>query len=206
MKTDNKDKINLLFILFVFCEWSIIMTALMMNFGGYASEEFHGFAVDGDGRVYVGKDEKIEVFQNGELVNKLKDHAYKNYVFTLRDDGTLLITNVDKVYITDLEGNTLSEYEDTVSHTHNTLNRAKYKFTSADGKEYTVKNRYLRYKIVDGSGNVLYEMPVQDLVVKILFFTFGTSMFIFVPWFIVKFKKHPDIIPDRKTAWEMTWK
>ncbi|MBQ5994885.1 MAG: hypothetical protein IJL63_03385 [Clostridia bacterium] len=194
MKPDNKDKILLLFILFVFIDGSIILTALMMNFGGYASAEFHGFAVDGDGRIYVGKDEKIEVFQNGGLVNKLKDHAYKNYVFTMQDDGTLLITNSDKLYITDLEGNTLSEYEDTFSHTYNALNRAKYKFASADGKEYSVKNRYLRYKIVDGSGNVLYKMPVPDLIFKILFFTSDTLMFIFVPWFIVKFKKHPGII------------
>ena len=194
MKPDNKDKILLLFILFVFIDGSIILTALMMNFGGYASAEFHGFTVDGDGRIYVGKDEKIEVFQNGGLVNKLKDHAYKNYVFTMQDDGTLLITNSDKLYITDLEGNTLSEYEDTFSHTYNALNRAKYKFASADGKEYSVKNRYLRYKIVDGSGNVLYKMPVPDLIFKILFFTSDTLMFIFVPWFIVKFKKHPGII------------
>lgn len=157
---------------FLFVIWFVtaslcMLFSLSLEMMGYVSLSFNGFAVDSSNYLYVGKNDKIEVYDQNTLIRTIDPKTSRAYSFTIQDDTILLSTSVT-VYEMDLDGNVLNDYEDTYTKVYNKLERNKYRFTAQDGTEYSVKHRFSRMQIVQNEDNCIYQMPLFDFVIGII--------------------------------------
>ena len=156
-----------------FVIWIIIMAvfmwcAILMSVSGYASDEFDGFAVDSNNLLYVGRVSGIDVFENGIMIKTIKPPPNKTYRFTIEDEN-IKLSNSQEVYLLDLDGNIISEAEDTYTHTYNELNKNKKEFIAKDGTKYNTHYKLGRLEILKNGEECVYTMPLSDYIVRILF-------------------------------------
>jgi hypothetical protein len=180
-----------------------IVTVLLMNISvfsgvlGFTSTDFNGFAVDSNNRLYVGRDE-IEVYENGELLKTINPKTSRAYVFTIQDDDTILLSTASKVFIMDLDGNVINQYEDTYTKIFNGLTREKNLFTAKDGTQYSVKHRLTWLEIVKDNDVRVYRLPMLDFATRITTAVACISLWILVPTLIVKMWKYKPMIENWK--------
>lgn len=136
---------------------------------GKACLFYNGFAVDGDGNLYIGKDQAIEVLKpNGDVLRRIAPCTSRDYRFTMDADQTLWIDTGEYLYRTDRFGARIESRE---IHGDGLSVSVLYEYVSADGTAYRMKNRLLRPCIVrmEGQENVvIYKMPGFDCAVRLL--------------------------------------
>lgn len=167
----------------------VFIICLSLIFTGNVSINICGFAVDTYENLYIGTDSGIEKYQNGALVKMIDPKTSRGYAFTVQADNTILLSTASKVYTMDLDGNVIDECEDIDTKTFNELRREKNKFTAADASVYSMKNTLGRTKIVSDGGEIIYQLPTTDYIVKIAFSLATLSAFIFVPIIVYKWRK-----------------
>lgn len=163
---------------------TVVAICLMFINLGRVTLIYNGFAIDSDNVLYIGKDEVIEKYKEGELIGKINPKTSRAYAFTIEDDIIILSTS-SIVYTLDLHGNVITEKEDIGTKTFNKLERKKNVYVS-DGKTYKLKSNFGRLSIKNEYGNVLYEMPIMDYIIKLMFGLVFISVFIFVPIIVKK--------------------
>lgn len=89
----------------------IIAFCFIMIFSGRATVFIHGFAVDSSDNLYIGKERKIEVYDNNDLVRTIPAN-YNKYTFTILD-GQEIVLSADYTYCLDLQGNEIKKVNDT---------------------------------------------------------------------------------------------
>ena len=135
-----------------------------------ATIQLNGFAVDSAERLYIGKEGRIEVYDDGALQYTVSPRTDRAYAFTITDRDVLIVSTVEDVYEMDLTGQTVyREYEDPSFEIYKRLQGIDT-FTSANGNTYTLKNQHLRYAFVKNDTQTVYVMPLYDFIVKITFF------------------------------------
>ena len=174
-------------VIYLIIVWPIMLVCFLSMIAGHVSVIYNGFAIDSLDNLYVGKQTKIEKYYEGELIDTINPHSSRTYAFTIQNDE-IILSNTSAVYIMDLDGNVISKHEDFETKTFNELQHQK-KFTTADGKTYFLKSSFGRKKVVSEDGNVIYNMPVKDYIVKLMFIAVFVISFIFVPTMIYKSRK-----------------
>lgn len=167
----------------------VLFFALILTFSDMVSVTFNGVAVDSKKHLYVGKDDKIEIYENGELLKMLKTKTDKVYYFTVQSDDTILISNGMMVYIIDFDENILDSYKDVNSRTYSKLKNSKDVFTASDGTNYYRKSHFGKNIIVDSKDNQLYETPAFDYSIKLTVLIVFISWIILIPITIIKYGK-----------------
>lgn len=166
----------------------ILNCALLLCFLGYANTDFNGFAVDSNNCLYIGKERRIEIYKNNYLINTINPPTSRAYIFSIQNDDTIILSTASVVYIMDLEGNIIRSYEDTYTQTYNSLKKTKNKFSTKDGEQYSVKHRFSRLEIVNSNNIQIYQMPLLDFIVRIVFVISFLGLWILIPILINRIK------------------
>ena len=174
-------------VIYLIIVWPFLIFLGISTDAGYVSISYNGFAIDSLDNLYVGKENKIEKYYNDVLIGTIDPQTSRAYAFTIKDD-TILLSTTSTVYTLDLNGNIVSEREDYELETFNMLQHQK-NFTAANGKTYFLKSSFGRKKIVSEDGNVIYNMPVKDYIVKLMFIAAFISAFIIIPIIVYKWRK-----------------
>lgn len=175
-------------VIYLIIVWPIVLACFLSMISGHVSISYSGFAIDSSDNLYVGKESKIEKYHDGVFIETINPKTSRGYAFTILDNDTILLSTASTVYTLDLDGNVISEREDFGTKTFNSLQHQK-KFTAANGKTYFLKSSFGRKQIVSEDGDVIYNMPVKDYIVKLLIITAFISVFIFIPIIIYKWRK-----------------
>ena len=148
---------------------------------------YYGFAVDNDGLLYVGKNSKIDVYDNGEYVETLYRTTY-GYRFTIQDEH-LYIASGGLVEITDLSGILIKTVNDSNRNELMRLNKQKKVVITEDAR-YVATNIFGFYKITkynnDGGREVIYHKPIFDFVLSLVG-SIGLASFLIV-FLVVRIK------------------
>ena len=185
LKLWNGDKImrsRKLLIIYLLILFPIITICNILMNTGRVSIIYSGFGVDDSGVLYVGKDSGIEKYKDGKMIGIISPQTSRGYAFTIQGDDTILLSTASTVYTLDLSGNVLDEWEDKNTSTFNKLQFIK-KFTTKDGHKYVMKSHFGR-TIICCNNEIIYQMPLLDYIVKILWFSCFLIAFIFAIMFI----------------------
>lgn len=180
LKLWNGDKImrsRKLLIIYLLILFPIITICNALMNTGRVSINYSGFGVDDSGVLYVGKDSGIEKYKDGKMIGIISPQTSRGYAFTIQGDDTILLSTASTVYTLDLSGNVLDEWEDKDTSTFNKLQFIK-KFTTKDGHKYVMKSHFGR-TIICCNNEIIYQMPLLDYIVKILWFSCFFIAFIF---------------------------
>lgn len=154
-----------------------IIVIFALTTTGVVSLVTHSFAVDSSGKLYVGKDSKIEVYRDGSLLYKITNLP-RGFFFTIETDDTIFLSDGSTVYVMDLNGNILSQREDQNGESQiGLLNKKTY--ISKNGEEYLKRSNWGRVEIVhfvNDDDIVIYKMPLLDYTVLILAWVLGISI------------------------------
>lgn len=169
-------------VLYIWFGFITMLTVLIGVKSGMATLSYNGIAVDSEGRLYVGAEHEIVVYQEGQKVLSISPHTSRAYIFTIEDDKILLSTAA-VVYQMDLEGNVLSEWKDEGTKTYNRLQKTRKYFVTADGKEYRMKN-FLCPARVECDGDVIFVESMGSFLVRLLWWLSILSLLFLFPYCI----------------------
>jgi len=142
--------------------YPVWLTMFILELTGVVCLSYNGFAVDEQGRLYLGRQKRIDVIDKGVVVDEY-DAPFRGYALSF-SNGLLIVDLGDERCILDSTGRIVLREED-----HEYTN--KHSFVSENGTRYIMRNVLLRPSIYMGQGEykeLLYQMPIFDYVVKIL--------------------------------------
>jgi len=133
-----------------------------------ATLSLNGFGVDATGQVYVGRLYKIEVYQHGQKISELEIPHYRNWSFCIQPDSSVLLTDGSTIYTLKEDGSAQEQQKDTDGRLYRRLRQQKM-IIGNDGNAYTIESPFLRTAIVNEEKEILYQVPLVDMFVKIAF-------------------------------------
>lgn len=157
----------------------LLLICALLIYSGIASPFISCFAIDSDDRLYVGKHDRIDVFENGVLTNSIFSKTSRGYVFTILEDDTIQLSTSTIVYSMDLNGNIISSYEDNGSHVYNQIQKSKFSFITTKDDAYCLKGILGRTRIIKNNTIVVYQLSPLSFMVKIALYAIAFSVVIF---------------------------
>lgn len=157
-------------LVLLFCMASII-TGIAMP---YLSD---GFGIDSSGRIYVGEQSKISVYENGDKINEIPTWLGHHYITVDSGDNLRIITS-SGIHIWDLSGNEIQYIEDRLTDEFYYTNTHWRKQVTPSGDTYRVVDNIGWSRIVKNETETVYRISVFSLVVKLLLVLTTISMFI----------------------------
>ena len=133
--------------------------------------DYRGFALDANGRLFIGKSQKIDVYdKDGSIKYSVFSKVFaRGYTFTIQEE-TLYVSTGSRSYKMSLTGDILEEYEENPPYTYNQLQRNKWRYMSNSGTEYSF--RLLgRCSITDSDSNILWQEPIISSIVRVGLFS-----------------------------------
>lgn len=142
---------------------------------------YRGLSVDSAGRVYIGEQIWIGVYENGELVDKIIQSSHGNfYEFTIVDEQIHMWGGSGSHWVLDMDGNRLRG--ECKIHDNDGLSmQEKREFIAEDGRFYELENGLLkRAKVTcyhpDGSEEIVFQMPLGLYLTKLAFFVYLAAL------------------------------
>ena len=160
------DKIYVKIFCFLSGIFAVVLPCLILIATGVVSTEIKCFAIDSTDRIYVGRARKIDVYEDGVLVDSFSAKTAKAYAFTILPDDTILLSTSTIVYSMDLEGNVLNSYTDT--GTYDTLRGESEVFTTQSGDVYKLKGKFVWPRIVKNSDEVVYKISIGAFIIRFI--------------------------------------
>ena len=130
-------RLSLFSIVSLFIIFFVMLISISLIGSGTVVTSYEGFALDSDENLYLGEYGKINVYKEGSLLYSVDAHTSRAYAFTIQNDE-ILISTAETVYITDLNGNVISSYEDEDTSLFNKLKKDKNSF-SLNGNTYKIQ-------------------------------------------------------------------
>lgn len=179
-----KKRVIILLIIYVNLLGALMAFSLFSVATGKADIVISGIATDSDGRVYVGCDKGIEIYDQSELVRKMSIPTSRGYKFTIVNDR-IILSDGDYIYTINSNGEILGTQTDSYENHVRSGNT----FKAVNGDIYRVKSFLFRTKIIKNDNTVVYRISDRDLAAKLALEIAGLSVVIGVPCFVSKFKK-----------------
>lgn len=148
------------------------------------NREWHGFGVDSQEYVYIGKQNEIHVYCRGEQIASIPIPSFRTYYMTVLQDDTILLSSSQNVYVFDLGGTQLSCEPDLRSSVYNELRHLKTAETGSD--TFNLQSDILgKHSVTDKHGTVLFSesesLRFIDLAIpRVLLFSAVALMFSFI--------------------------
>lgn len=144
-----------------------VAVCVFFQCSGKISTGFHGFGVDSKENIYVGKDQKIDVYYDQQLLYSFSFNA-RAYKLAIQDDLVLLAAPEQTTYM-DLYGNQLKAIVDNGT-LYRSMPQHPKEFVSSTGKHYLLKNGLIKSTILcEEDGTVLYTTPLPEQIMQIVF-------------------------------------
>lgn len=162
---------------------------------GDAHIDYSGIAVHKDGNLYIGSEgnrtegKMYVIDPSGNLVETFKVPAYSPYEFTVTETAVLVISYRD-ISVLDLHGRVIKEGE-LPEQLRRKIQLRQTEVVTEDGKVYTMKTHFLRTIVQVQEGETvrtIYEMPMLDYVVKIMFVSIFIAGFLYIPFAIYRIR------------------
>ena len=119
------------------------------------NQEWHGFGIDSQEKVYIGKQNEINVYYCGEQIGTIPILPFRTYYFTVQQNDTILLSSSLNVYVFDLEGNQLSCEPDVHNRVYDELRHLKVAETG--NNIYNLQTDILgNYTVTGTNGTVLF--------------------------------------------------
>ena len=161
----------------------VTLFCFIMLFSGNVTFFLHGFGVDSNDRLYIGKERVIEVYDNAGSSKTIPvDHL--NYRFAVENGNEIVISSGNRIYRLDLDGNEISESE-TKDNDMQPFNASMIKSDNGDIYRKTEWFGYTR--ITRNDNEVVWSMPLLDYIIFLLLTAACASLVIFVVVFIIKY-------------------
>ena len=187
-----KTTVNLVVAMTFVIVLTVMLSCLGLVLSGGTPISIPCFSADSQGRIYVGHQRKIEVYDNGLLVRTINPKTSRGYMFTILENDTILLSTSTVVYSMDLMGNVISSWEDQGADTYNQLQYGKTRYESSRGDVYKLESVFGRTRIVKNGIDVVYSISLKSYVVKLLLIV-STVMFVLIIA-VILYKKVPDIV------------
>ena len=173
----------------------IVYFCLIAIFLNLASPFLNGFAVDSTGRVYVGENKYINVYESCVKVGciELEDATFR---FSIDENDHILVAYTSEVCFLDLSGKVLERQEDAYAHTFNKIQLHNLRSVTVGDNHYKKVSVLGWTRVVRNNTEVVYELSVLSFVVKMLLFVCPISMLINGLWVITY--GHKKICEERK--------
>lgn len=156
----------------ILCNILFVISAvlLILLFSGIASPFIRCFAVDDQNNIYIGMRNKICVYDENNQIRTLSPQTSRAYMFTIKEDNTILLSTADTVYSMDLKGNILNSWEDAGADTYNQIQYRKNHFTSQKGDTYKIVSSFGWTRIVKNGTTVVYQISSISFIIKIMLY------------------------------------
>ena len=165
---------------------SVIWLCFVLHISGAVISSVYDFSVDNNGLIYVGTNNGIYVYQDGQHINTLSPRTSRNYHFIITDQNTILIAQSrEKTIELDLYGQLLQEKDgfckEVGAQRHNTIvaNNDTYEMSSILGFSKIVKN----------GTETVWEIDLFSFLISILRVMGILSLIVFCAWVTFLFKK-----------------
>lgn len=153
---------------------------LTMLISGKVSVGTHGFGVDSNGRLYVGMESSINVYEDGILVKKISTEQYRAYNITITKGDVLVIADAGELLLCDENGVVKYSKGDPGCDEYERLEKETL-FHAADGHTYELGSPLGRTEIVRDDGTVVYQMTLFDYGVKLFLIVWVISYLVGIP-------------------------
>lgn len=180
-------RLSLFSIVSLFIIFFVMLISISLIGSGTVVTSYEGFALDSNENLYLGEYGKINVYKEGSLLYSVDAHTSRAYAFTIQNDE-ILISTAETVYITDLNGNVISSYEDEDTSLFNKLKKDKKLFLIEWKYLQNTKN-FGRSRIVKDDGKVIYQMPLLDYIVKIGILISMLWLAVLAIYLVISFRK-----------------
>ena len=150
------------------------------------------FAVDSAGKLYVGANGNIRVYENRCLKYVISEYRgigdvpVKGAVFTITSDDMIVMATGGHIVTMDLMGNVQEINKDDTATTRVELERKKNSFISQNGDVYTKQNILGRTCIQKNGDELVYQISSFSLLVKVLLVLSVLGFVMSVPVIIVR--------------------
>lgn len=130
------------------------------------------FAADSTGKLYVGSNGEIRVYENRQLqyvISEYKgigDIPVKGAIFTITSDDTITMVTGGYVISMDLMGNVQEIKDDNASSIRSRMEAKKNKFVSQSGDIYTKQDVLGRTCIQKNGNETVYQTNFGALLIK----------------------------------------
>jgi len=171
----------------------VVILCLILILTGITTPFISGFAVDASDRIYIGTQNEIRVYEDSMLINTINPQTSRAYVFTINEEGNILLSTPTIIYILDLDGNILDVQEDSGADMYNQL-QYKRKFISHNGDEFALVDVIGWTRIIKNGTETVYQISWLSFAVKILIAVCAVALFIFPIWLV----KHKGAKPLKK--------
>jgi len=181
-------------IIFGIVTWPICFIFISLIMSGAIVSAYYGFAVDNNGFLYVGKNSRIDVYDNGVFVKTVYETSY-GYSFTIKNEN-LYIATESQVKVMDLSGTLIETTDDSVWPTEQyRMDRDKSVFLTNNAR-YVATDILGFYKITrynnNGTREIVYHIPVIDYAVHC------AILFITIVSFVIFIRTHKKWLQDEK--------
>lgn len=143
------------------------MTCLVLYLSGAVTLSLEAIAVDSEGAIFIGKYERIDVYQDGKLIQTLPTKTSRAYVFTIDDSDLIHLYPGEMEYIIDRNGEILQEKEVDSQFIFSDEYAKRKRFTASDGTEYRIRGNYIWPRVTKNNVTV-YRVSVLSFVVNII--------------------------------------
>ena len=130
------------------------------------------FAVDSAGKLYVGSNGRICVYDNRKCLYVIDEYRgigdvpVKGAIFTITSDDMITMVTGGYVVTMDLMGNVQEMKEDNASSIRGKMERKKNTFVSPNGDIYTKQNVLGRTCIQKNGNETVYQTSFGSLLIK----------------------------------------
>ena len=171
---ENDKKLFICFILFIVLCIIAVLSFLGLFFGSEDPYLQH-FGVDSSERLYILNKTDISVYEDGVLHNTIDLHASLNEIqnkvnlkapsFKITSDDYIVVATGEYLCTLDLQGNLLNYGKD-ANNTQVKLSMIE-QVTIPNGDQYCRENTLGRTAIVKNGSEVVYQITVSSLLVKL---------------------------------------
>ena len=152
-----------------------------LSFLGVINFTFCGFALDSNDLLYIGKSNKIDVYDNGKYVNTVFEYD-GGYFFTIQDEKLYIAASRDVIAVRDLTGKLIEIIDDSAHIEAKRLEKQKNVFLKDDA-EYRATNTMGYYKITklsNGESEVIFRKPLIDYICGVILLLSALSVPVFL--------------------------
>lgn len=176
-------------LLFVFICCFAFVFSMVGYLTGIYTISYDGFAVDCEGYLYLGFPEgEIKVFEGKQYVKSIFSGTNRGYDFTIVDGNKIYVYIAPQGYFLDLNGKRID------SPSNEDVNFRKFRpnkkeFVLDDNIVYKQQfnmGRTKFIKISNGDIETIYEMPIDDYIVKVVLTTGYVFAFVVVLYLFYK--------------------
>ena len=128
------------------------------------------FSVDSAERLYIGFAEEICVYEDAVKIHSFSSPTSRAYVFTITEDGEILLATTTCVYQLDLQGNVKDMTQNPSGEVYRTLKHQASRFTTEEGDTYRIQSSLWWPRIIKNNTEVVYRISSVAFAAKMVAF------------------------------------